>query len=264
MSHIADHHSDTSIENEKHSALHISKTMSRPSLLPAHGGEFQPGAHAPIAAQKKLANPAPLGLAAFALTTFVLSCINLKVLDITAPNLVVALALGYGGLIQLLAGMWEMAVGNTFGATVLSSYGGFWISFGFVLTPAFGIVESYTDVKTGVSTFNEPFALYLWAWFIFTTLCMLLTLRSTIAFASLFVIVDIAFLFLALSQQYAVSSAKAAAHCQTAGGAFGVIAAFLAWYNMFAGMADETNFWFAVPVSHLPWSAQRKSERSQV
>lgn len=259
------HSSSTSIENEKQHALHVSRTVShQPQLLHAHGGEFQPGTHAPIAAQKKLANPAPLGLGAFALTTFVLSCINLKVLDITAPNLVVALALGYGGLVQLLAGMWEMAVGNTFGATALSSFGGFWISFGCILTPAFGIVDSYTDAKTGVSSFNEVFALYLWAWFIFTSLCMLLTLRSTVAFASLFITLDIAFLFLALSQQYAVSAVSAAAHFQTAGGAFGIAAAFLAWYNMFAGMADETNFWFAIPVSHMPWGEKRKGERSQV
>jgi len=91
----------------------------------------------------------------------VLSCINVGALDITAPNLVVALAYGYGGLIQLLAGMWEMAVGNTFGATALSSYGGFWISFGIILTPAFGIVESYTN-KAGVSDFHDVFALYLY------------------------------------------------------------------------------------------------------
>lgn len=95
------------------SHLHHTATIQ----LPATGGEFQPGQYTNVAQQKKLANPAPLGLGAFALTTFVLSCINLKVLDVTEPNLVVALAYGYGGLVQLLAGMWEMAVGNTFGAS---------------------------------------------------------------------------------------------------------------------------------------------------
>lgn len=249
------------LSQEKAQALHISQINSR-TLLPAHGGEFQPGVHAPIAQQKKLANPAPLGLGAFALTTFVLSAINLKTLDVTAPNLVVALAFGYGGLIQLLAGMWEMAVGNTFGATALSSYGGFWLSFGIVLTPAFGIVDAYTNEKTGKSDFDDVFALYLWAWFIFTSLCMLLTLRSTLAFASLFVILDFAFLFLALSKQYAASSA--ANGLQIAGGACGMVAAFLAWYNMFAGMCDKDNFWFAIPVSHFPWSAHKKALRSQV
>ena len=258
--HVGTHSNNSSLEDEK-AALRISRILSQ---LPAHGGEFQPGPHAPIAARKQIANPAPLGLGAFALTTFVLSCINVGASSIHEPNLVVALALGYGGLVQLLAGMWEMAIGNTFGATALSSYGGFWISFGFILTPGFGIVASYTDAKTGVSTFNEPLALYLWAWFIFTTLCMILTLRSTVAFASLFITLDFAFLFLALGEQLAVSSAHTAAHCTTAGGAFGLCAAFLAWYNMFAGMADSSNFWCNMPVSHLPWSEHKKNQRSQV
>ena len=73
--------------------------------LPAFGGEFQPGLYKPIL-HRKFANPAPLGLCAFALTTFVLSLINLKTRGVTEPNIVAAVALGYGGLVQLLAGMW--------------------------------------------------------------------------------------------------------------------------------------------------------------
>lgn len=72
---------------------------------PAFGGEFQPGTFASVA-ERKFANPAPLGLSAFALTTFVLSLINVGTRGLTAPNIVVASAFGYGGLIQLLAGMW--------------------------------------------------------------------------------------------------------------------------------------------------------------
>lgn len=73
--------------------------------LPAFGGEFQPGLYRPIEG-RKFANPAPLGLSAFALTTFVLSAVNLQARGVTAPNIAVPLALGYGGLVQLLAGMW--------------------------------------------------------------------------------------------------------------------------------------------------------------
>jgi len=73
--------------------------------LPAFGGEFQPGLYKPTEA-RKFANPAPLGLCAFALTTFVLSAINLGARGVHAPNVVVGLAFGYGGLVQLLAGMW--------------------------------------------------------------------------------------------------------------------------------------------------------------
>lgn len=69
------------------------------------GGEFQPGLYKSVE-NRKFANPAPLGLCAFALTTFVLSAINMGTRGLTAPNIVVALAFGYGGLVQLLAGMW--------------------------------------------------------------------------------------------------------------------------------------------------------------
>lgn len=73
--------------------------------LPAFGGEFQPGLYKATEG-RKFANPAPLGLSAFALTTFVLSLINLQTRGVSTPNIVVALAFGYGGLVQLLAGMW--------------------------------------------------------------------------------------------------------------------------------------------------------------
>lgn len=73
--------------------------------LPAFGGEFQPGLYKPIE-HRKFANPAPLGLSAFALTTFVLSLVNCGARDITTPNIALSLAFGYGGLVQLLAGMW--------------------------------------------------------------------------------------------------------------------------------------------------------------
>lgn len=73
--------------------------------LPAFGGEFQPGLYKAVV-DRRIANPAPLGLCAFALTTFVLSCVNLQARGVTIPNIVVPLAFGYGGVVQLLAGMW--------------------------------------------------------------------------------------------------------------------------------------------------------------
>lgn len=76
---------------------------------PAFGGEFQPGVHTPVKAHK-FANPAPLGLSAFALTTFVLSLCNFQTRGVLEPNIVIGLAFGYGGLVQLLAGMWYVLV----------------------------------------------------------------------------------------------------------------------------------------------------------
>lgn len=71
--------------------------------LPAFGGELQPGLHPPL---RKFANPAPLGLSAFALTTFVLSLINIHTRGVSNPNIIISLAYGYGGLLQFISGMW--------------------------------------------------------------------------------------------------------------------------------------------------------------
>ena len=75
------------------------------------------------------ANPGPLGLAAFAATTFILSMVNANLVSKAgAAGGILAVALAYGGIVQVLAGMWEFRTGNTFGAVAFSSYGAFWIS----------------------------------------------------------------------------------------------------------------------------------------
>ncbi|OBT85933.1 hypothetical protein VE02_04810 [Pseudogymnoascus sp. 03VT05] len=234
----------------------------------AFGGEFQPGLYKPTTS-RKFGNPAPLGLSAFAMTSFVLSLINVQAKNVTEPNIVVGLAFGYGGLIQLLAGMWEMAIGNTFGATALSSYGGFWMSFAIVFTPGgFDIKASYDG--GGANDFANAFGFFLIGWFIFTTLMLLCTLRSTVAFFLVFLTVDLAFLMLAIGYLNA-EGGKPNANCIKAGGYFGLMTAFMAWYNAFAGIADSSNSFFVVPVAHFPWSAKareakaaNKSERESV
>jgi succinate-acetate transporter protein len=238
--------------------------------LPAFGGEFQPGLWRPAAAeQRKFANPAPLGLSAFALTTFVLSCINMNARNVTAAGIVVPLAFGYGGLVQLLAGMWEMAVGNTFGATALSSYGGFWIAYGILNTPHWQITSPdagpyQTDAARAVDPkmFDSAMGFFLIGWFVFNTILLLCTLRSTVMFFLLFFTLDLAFLTLACGH-FAANDGKAEAALKLtqAGGGFGILSAFLAWYNAFAGIADSSNSFFLIPVFHFPWSEKGREVR---
>lgn len=225
----------------------------------AFGGALQPGAWRPYE-HRKLANPAPLGLSAFALTTFVLSCINMHARGVEAPNVVVSLAFGYGGLVQLLAGMWEVAAGNTFGATALGSYGGFWISYGILLTPEWGITAPDGPYAGNVAS---VLGFFLTGWFVFTTLLLLCTLRSTLAFFLLFFTLDLAFLFLACEQYAAdLGNATASLALQKTGGLFGFLAAFLAWYNALAGIQDSSNSFFQVPVIHFPWSEAARERRA--
>ena len=109
---------------------------------------------------RMIADPAPLGLGAFALTTFLLSLVNAGILPKDTEPMVLAVALAFGGIAQLLAGMWEFRKGNVFGATVFTSYGAFWLSFWAYLTFfAEGIPTEHHGVAAGW---------YLIAWAIFT------------------------------------------------------------------------------------------------
>ncbi|QIW97500.1 hypothetical protein AMS68_003018 [Peltaster fructicola] len=230
--------------------------------LPAFGGEFQPGTYRAIA-DRKIANPAPLGLSAFALTTFILSLINLGTRGVTAPNIIIGAAFAYGGLVQLLAGMWEMAIGNTFGATALSSYGGFWIAVAIILTPGGFAIETNLVTNYGANSFLFSFGFFLMGWFIFTTLLLLCTLRSTVAFFFLFFTLDLAFLMLGVAYLYPVAGAPQPG-CLKAGGVFGLLAAFAAWYNAVAGLLEPSNSFFLVPVAHFPWSDKGRERRGKV
>jgi len=131
-----------------------------------------------------------------------------------------------------------MAVGNTFGATALSSYGGFWISFAIVLTPFFHIGDAYAATSSGPNDFNNAFGFFLAGWFIFTTVLVFCTLRSTLAFFLLFFFLDMAFLLLSVGHLQSTDGTPKASVIK-AGGYFGLFAAFMAWYNAFAGIADD-------------------------
>ena len=127
-----------------------------------------------------------------------------------------------------------MAVGNTFGATALSSYGGFWISYAIILTPGgFEIIETYT--ADNGTTLDAALGFYLAGWFIFTTMLLICTLKSTVAFFLLFFFLDLAFLLLMIGK-FRLAQADT---INAAGGYFGLFAAIMAWYNALAGIADD-------------------------
>ncbi|KAL7265786.1 Accumulation of DYads protein, partial [Rhizina undulata] len=224
-------------------------------LQPAFGGEFYPGLHKPKL--RKFANPSPLGLCAFAVTWFVVSLVNAQARGVGIPNIAVGLAYGYGGLVQLLAGMWEFAAGNTFGATAFTSYGGFWLSWAMMQTSSFGISSAYA---ADINALNNALGYYLIAWFIFTTMLLFCTLKSTVALFSMFLMLDLTFLLLAISRLQAVDgNYERGPH--KAAGVTGCITAFLAWWNALAGLTEQSNCFFTVPVFHFPWSEKAKFDR---
>ena len=123
-----------------------------------------------------IADPGPLGLAAFALTTFVLSMFNADLVDKGGEPIVFGLALAYGGLAQVLAGMWEFRTGNTFGAVAFTSYGAFWLSF-------WAFVQFF-EKSVPAADAGHAVRLFLIAWGIFTTYMFIASLRTTAAVAA--------------------------------------------------------------------------------
>lgn len=217
-----------------------SKKFAKEDLVQAFGGTLNPGLAAPSV--HKFANPAPLGLSAFALSTFVLSLINAGAMGVSNNSVVVGLAMFYGGLIQLLAGMWEMSLENTFGALALSSYGGFWMSFGAISIPWFNIASSYDDPQE----LANAVGFYLLGWSIFTFMLSLCAMKSTLAFFSLFFLLAVTFLLLAIGELAPSHGSK------VAGGVVGVVVAFIAWYNAYAGVANKQNSYLRVHALQLP------------
>src|SRR5437667_2444736 len=134
-----------------------------------------------------IANPGPLGLSAFALTTFVLSAVNAGLLSapggsgLVVVDVVLGLALFYGGFMQFCAGMWEFRVGNAFGATAFSSYGGFWMAFGFANLPIFAGSKTLASLAGA-----EAVGVFLLGWTIFTGMMLLVTLNVSGAHIVLF------------------------------------------------------------------------------
>lgn len=211
--------------------VYIGRTkFLKSDLYEAFGGTLNPGLSPQ--SSHRFANPAPLGLSAFALTTFVLSMFNAGAMGIEIPNLIVGSAIFYGGLVQMIAGIWEISVENTFGGTALTSFGGFWMSFGAIYIPWFGILDAY---EAKPSDLNNCLGFYLLGWTIFAAGLTICTMKSTIAFFALFLLVTVTFLLLTISKF--TNSEK----CTKAAGVVGVIVAFIAWYNAFAGVATREN-----------------------
>jgi succinate-acetate transporter protein len=174
-----------------------------------------------------VADPGPLGLAAFAMTTFVLSAFNAKVVN--PPELeavVLPLALFYGGIVQVLAGMWEFKRNNTFAALAFSSYGAFWLSLAaYLKLIAPDLPPADAHVATG---------LFLLAWTIFTAYMLIASLRVNGMLAVVFALLFATFTLLTIGK---LGSSDTMSQF---GGWLGLVTAFGAWYGSAAGVINST------------------------
>jgi succinate-acetate transporter protein len=146
------------------------------------------------------ANPAPLGLMGFGITTFVLSMMNANLVSFQKnATVVLGMAIAFGGLAQFMAGMWEFRTGNTFGAVAFTAYGAFWISFYFLVQ-----VQLPGLVKAG--DVGNALGLYLWAWGIFTGVMFLCSFHAARAVSVVFILLTVTFILLGIGQSGASNS----------------------------------------------------------
>jgi succinate-acetate transporter protein len=189
----------------------------------------QPAAPAP-----GIADPAPLGLAAFALTTFLLSAANAGWMTHASGNAWLGYAFAYGGFCQLLAGMWEFRNRNVFGSTAFSTYGGFWIGLGLwalLVAPHATASQAAHDIGW-----------ILLAFAIFNTYMLLLSAQVNMAVFGVFLTLEITEIILFIGN-FATSSGTI-----KAGGYVGVITALVAWYTSAAGVSNGLAGRFRLPV----------------
>src|SRR4051812_31081772 len=168
-------------------------TMAAVTDRPTGPGQRDQAVSTPASVSAGFADPGPLGLAAFAATTFFLSTVNAGLLPKSVEAGVFGLAFFYGGLAQLLAGMWEFVKGNTFGALAFSSYGAFWLSFWYLVSH---LSSDLGEASTG--DIDKAVGTYLLVWTIFTAYMFLASMRTSGAVMAVFLLLTLTFLFLCI------------------------------------------------------------------
>jgi uncharacterized protein len=188
------------------------------------------------------ADPAPLGLAALALTTVVFGVLNAGLLDRSATPVLMGLAVAYGGVAQVLAGMWEFRRGNSFGALTFGSFGAFWLSY--------WVYEQFMVGRVPAAEVGNATALLFIVWAVFTALLWVASLRTTVVTSVMLLLLTLTFLLLGIGD--------AGGHTELVkiGGWFGIATAVVALYAAFAGVINSTFSRTVLPLVSLHRTAR--------
>ncbi|KAI1829301.1 hypothetical protein DTO027I6_9812 [Penicillium roqueforti] len=222
-------------------------------------GQYNRAAHQATVSQvaqpqfMKLANPGPLGLLSFAITTFVVGLYECGAglpgsnpEGNVGPNQAAfGICVFMGGTAQFLAGLMEYRVGNTFGTTVHCSYGAFWLSYAMYMLPYLGIEAAY---KGDQRAYTFALGIYLILWGFLTLLFLVAALRTNIAILLVFFFLVLAYLFLGIANFIATQNVTASEHLNKAGGAFAVVCAFCAFYAGASGLMVPETTWVRFPL----------------
>ena len=195
----------------------------------------------------RVADPAPLGLAAFALTTFLLSGHNATFIP---DGIWIGAAIFYGGLIQLLAGLQEFKNRNVFGSTAFATYGGFWLSLG-IFVVLISTNTAFYNVFKNSAELHNALAWFVLAFAIFNTYMVLWASRLNLATLAVFLTLEITEILLVIGF-FLVAHGKSDFWLH-AGGWSGIVTAAVAWYTSAAGIVNGMAAKTVVPVGKALW-----------
>ncbi|KHN97156.1 Gpr1 family protein [Metarhizium album ARSEF 1941] len=212
----------------------------------------------------KIANPGPLGLISFALTTFVLGLYqcgaglpNSNPLGSVGPDeAIFGLAVFFGGVVQLVAGIMEFRAGNTFGTTVHCSYAAFWLALAMFMIPQLGIKEAY---KGDDRAFSFAVGIFLILWCFLSLVFFIAALRTNITILVVLGLLTLAFLLLSIAQFISTTHTTAAVRVNRAGGVFTVLCAFAAFYAGSAGLMTPATTWVVFPLGEFKHALAQRS-----
>ncbi|KAH7337215.1 GPR1/FUN34/yaaH family-domain-containing protein [Rhizoctonia solani] len=197
--------------------------------------DSQPGF--PIHRGRRIANPGPLGMFALAATTLMWSLYNARTRGIFEVNAVIGMALAVGGLVQLLAGMWEFVTGNTFAATAFTILAGFWISYGIMYWPSSGSLTSYATDDHLASALG----IFFMVWMIVTLMLLLGSLRGSIPLAGTFFFLFLMYMLIGIAHFTGRNGIR------RAGGVLGCIGSMLAFYTGAVGLHNRDTTYYNLP-----------------
>lgn len=218
------------------------KKYHRHELYSAFGGTFQTERYAP-APKHEFGNASSYALAGFGITTLILAMMLTGGGGLKTTNVVMGCTMFVGGVGLFFGGMWEFFIGNTFAYTTFTSFGAFWMAFGAINIPAFGIAAAYGEDTVQL---HNAIGFWLLGWVIFTTMLFTFTWKATLAFIITFFVLDVTFILLAVFYMTGITLIERIAS------GFGIVTALMGFYNMYAGIATPQNTYIMIPVVPMP------------
>lgn len=192
-----------------------------------------------------IANPIPAGMIALAFTTAIIGCTyaGFIIPSVRAgTSLAVGAALFFGGIVQILAGMWEFRKDNTTAATIFTTYGGFLVAFGVVFTPGFAIFSTLSST----ATLHQALGLFFLCWTIITGVLFLGSLRTNVAMLLTLLLLFLAYLLLTIGQL-----ASANVVLLAIGGWLAIVTALVGWYTALASMINTSSSSYKLPMGWI-------------